>query len=253
MIYELYHYGKNDYYFKGYSVSAFPSHLHYSFEFVFVLSGTLKVTVDSHEYFLQKDEGMLIFPHQIHSLDSIQPHYLYCIFSPDLVKSYHSVYQYNIPASNKFKPSESATTALENLLPDSDILEKKACLYMLCSEFHKNAEYKERKNKETVLTQIFVFIEENLSGDCSLTNLARQTGYTYSYLSREFKKNTGISFNKYVNIHRINAACHMLRSITKPIIECAFECGYKSLRSFNMNFKAVTGITPSEYIRNHKK
>ena len=54
-------------------------------------------------------------------------------------------------------------------------------------------------------------------------------------------------FTAYANRHRISKACYLLRTTDKTILECACDCGYTSLRSFNRNFKEHVGLSPKEY------
>ena len=137
---------------------------------------------------------------------------------------------------------------LDNILPDASIIEKKGLLYLMCAQFDKTAVYKDKSEFcDVLLYKIFEFVEQNFAKNCSLAELSAETGYSYSYLSRSFKKTTGISFNSYVNQYRINNACYLLNNTDYSIIRCALESGYNSLRSFNRNFTASLGITPSEY------
>ena len=56
-----------------------------------------------------------------------------------------------------------------------------------------------------------------------------------------------MSYNSYVNVCRLNNAGYLLKNFDLSILECAIESGYKSLRSFNRNFKEYFGMTPIEY------
>ena len=103
------------------------------------------------------------------------------------------------------------------------------------------------EDNENVPAQIFEFVEKNYNDNCELLSLAENTGYSYSYLSRYFKNITGISFNTYKNRYRINKACYLMDNFNYSILHCALESGYKSIRSFNRNFKNTLGITPIEY------
>ncbi len=40
---------------------------------------------------------------------------------------------------------------------------------------------------------------------------------------------------------------YLLRNTDKSALECSCECGYTSLRSFNRNFKAIIGTSPTDY------
>jgi len=88
---------------------------------------------------------------------------------------------------------------------------------------------------------------KRLSGECSLYDLSKSTGYDYSYLSRYFKKTVGISFNTYVTQFRLSNACYLLENTDEPIVQCAFESGFSSLRIFNRSFQKELHTTPTQY------
>ena len=249
MFYQFQHFGISEYFCKEYGENFnFPTHLHQSFEFITVLSGKMQIQIDDTAYTLEKGESALIFPHQLHSITSKCSRHMLCIFSPELVRAYSSKFSNKKPDKNTAVIDKYLILALDKLLENSSTFQKKGILYSICAEFDKNTEYKKRLSyDENLLQNIFKFVEENFSGDCELSDLEKKTGYSYSYLSRCFKKTTGISFNTYVNRYRINNACYLLNNTSSSILECAFESGYKSIRSFNRNFLNVLGVTPREY------
>lgn len=249
MFYQYNHFGTAEYFRKEYGENfSFPVHLHNSFEVITVISGEMTVAVDDNVYTLNPGEAVLIFPNQLHSLQSSCCKHMLCIFSSDLVKAYFSRISKKVPIKNIMSIDDFLLRLLDNISPDSSVIEKKGTLYTLCAEFDKSAEYRDRsKLCDNILYKIFEFVEQNYAKDCSLMKLSDEAGYSYSYLSRCFKKSTGISFNSYVNQYRISNACYLLNNTDYPIIHCALESGYKSLRSFNRNFIASLGITPSEY------
>ena len=127
-------------------------------------------------------------------------------------------------------------------------LKKKGILYSLCAEFDETAEYKKRDSTDnSFLNKVLSFIENNYTSDCSLSHTAKQLGYSYSYISRNFQKSVGISFNSFVNQFRISRACYLLKNTDMSILECSIECGYSSVYSFMRNFKSICKTTPSEY------
>ena len=180
----------------------------------------MKITVDRNEFNLKKNEALLIFPNQIHDLQSEESEHLLCIFSPKLVQAFSSKLIDKIPVNNKFSPDMYLINALSKLTAQSKTSERKGVLYSLCSQFDKNAEYALRQaDKQDLLYKIFSFVESNYKKECSLTELATNTGYDYSYLSRYFKKIVGISFNSYVNHSRLSHACYLMENSNIPIIE----------------------------------
>ena len=72
-------------------------------------------------------------------------------------------------------------------------------------------------------------------------------GYDYSYISKQFKQKIGISFNKYVNLLRIQKCQKLIRETQMTFSEIMVKCGFSSLRSFDRSFKILTGQSPTEY------
>lgn len=249
MFYEYTHLGSPDYIKieKGENFN-FPPHLHNCFELIIVRSGQMEITIDNQIFTATKDQALLIFPNQIHSLSSSCSEHILCVFSPNLVKAFATKTTGKIPKKNIFYPDAYLINLLECLDVSSPNTEKKGLLYLLCGQFEKDATYRAKTaDHEKLLHQIFAFVEKEFCGDCSLKNLSEQTGYNYAYLSRFFKKIVGISFNTYVNHYRISNACYLLDNSDVSILQCALESGYDSIRSFNRNFKEHLGITPVQY------
>jgi AraC-like DNA-binding protein len=60
------------------------------------------------------------------------------------------------------------------------------------------------------------------------------------------------NFNAFLNNHRIEEAKAALADPAQaevPVITIAIDAGFQSLGPFNRAFKAMTGVTPSEYRR----
>lgn len=249
MFYQFNHLGSPDYLkIESGKNFSFPPHLHQCFECIVIRSGEMCVTVDGQYFDLSAGEAMLIFPNQIHALQSEKSEHTLCIFSPRLVQAFATKLADKVPMQNKFSPDAYLIEALCALSTASGTVEKKGVLYSLCGQFDKTATYRQRQSdKEKLLFRIFSFVEQNYKGECSLTELSKSVGYDYSYLSRYFRKTVGISFNAYVNHYRLSHACYLMENTDLPIIECAFESGYAALRSFNRNFKEQFGITPAQY------
>ena len=249
MLYQFEHFGISEYFCKEYGENfSFPLHLHNSFEFVTITDGSMVITIDDKEYVLEKGDSVFIFPNQLHSFQSRGSKHMLCIFSPELVKAYASMVAEKTPVSNTIAADTSLIDALDRLPDNSTLIEKKGLLYSLCAGFDKNTEYlNKEKCEDNLLYRIFEFVELNYINECSLSDLSHEMGYSYSYISRSFKKLTGVSFNSYVNHYRISKACYLLNNSDISVLECALESGYTSLRSFNRNFYMCLGLSPTEY------
>lgn len=77
--------------------------------------------------------------------------------------------------------------------------------------------------------------------------LEKELGKSYSYLSSLFSKVEGRTIEKYVILQRIERVKELLIYGDKTISEIAFELGYSSSQYLSNQFKAETGLTPTEF------
>jgi len=84
--------------------------------------------------------------------------------------------------------------------------------------------------------------------ELSLESLARNMGAPKHHITQVLNLKLNKGFNQFVNEHRVAYACRILdREDVSSMENLAYLCGFNSKVSFNRNFKAVTGLTPSQY------
>jgi AraC-like DNA-binding protein len=87
----------------------------------------------------------------------------------------------------------------------------------------------------------------------SIGALATKLGIPEYRLRRLINQRLGYrNFNVFLNNHRIEEAKAALADPTQaevPVITIAMDAGFQSLGPFNRAFKAITGVTPTEYRR----
>ena len=98
-----------------------------------------------------------------------------------------------------------------------------------------------------VAESISKYISENFSDDLSLYRLSKEFSMTPTYLSRFFKKSTGINLSEYINIVRITEAEKLLKNPDISITDVAFACGFNDSNYFSSVFKKAKGVTPKKF------
>ena len=94
------------------------------------------------------------------------------------------------------------------------------------------------------------YVQEHLTGDLSLRNVAHILGVSPEHLTRTFQRDFGISFHRYVLLLRIEEAKRLLWSCpTMAITDIAFAVGFNSLSHFSQTFGRLTEQTPSAFRR----
>ena len=83
----------------------FPAHLHSAVELIYLLEGSLEVTVQNQTKRIRKDEAALIFPDMVHSyLTRDACRGILCIFSPSYAREYYHLFRKQQPESPSSAP-----------------------------------------------------------------------------------------------------------------------------------------------------
>lgn len=84
-------------------------------------------------------------------------------------------------------------------------------------------------------------------GQLSINSIANTLHVSTSYLSRIFKKKTGMTCVEYITDKRIEKAKWLLINTDIKQHQIAQEIGYSNVYYFSIHFKKVTGETPGQY------
>lgn len=107
-------------------------------------------------------------------------------------------------------------------------------------------------NINSTVTSLLSYISDNLAEDLSLEKLASEVNISKHYLCSLFKKNTGITIHNYISSRRIAYAKKLLLQ-GDSITEISEKTGFNSLSNFTRTFRRITGISPSNYIKQELK
>lgn len=101
-----------------------------------------------------------------------------------------------------------------------------------------------------VICNVMKYLSRNLRDAHTLESVAQHFSVSVSYLSHNFRKTSGISVMKYLQMCRIAEAKRMLAGYKTSgctVGDVAEACGFTDFSNFCRTFKAVTGYTPSRY------
>lgn len=91
------------------------------------------------------------------------------------------------------------------------------------------------------------YLEQRYMGPLAIEELAQQTGYTPTYLTRKFRQRLGMSPSEYLLNLRIQNACLLLRDTRFSISAIACDVGFRDSQYFATRFHHVMGMTPSAF------
>lgn len=223
-----------------------PLHFHNTFEINYCISGEIDIYIDNKLYTLSAGNSVFIFPKQLHSYSSKHNSKIYVImFSTDMIGAFLKKYTGFIPENNLL----SDLSKFEKNFSTKNYFIQKGLLYEICGILELSTTFKKEtfSNDLKMLHSILMFIEENYQTTCSLKQAAKNTNYSYNYISKYFSQVMGMGYNEYLNRYRISKALYLLKSDNDlSISQISFECGFESICSFNRNFKKYTGLSPSQ-------
>lgn len=146
----------------------------------------------------------------------------------------YSVLSSDVPSEKKIR---TITAPLEYMLEE---------LYKECCE---------RSEHYTVLDaykRSLMYIREHYTEGISVADVARELGYSVSYFGYIFKRNMGISTNRYITDLQLSKAAELLVNSSYSISAISERVGFGDANYFSTAFKAKFGASPREY-RNLKK
>lgn len=95
--------------------------------------------------------------------------------------------------------------------------------------------------------QVADYIEANLASDISLPDLARLAKLSTHHFGQAFKRSTGLAPHRYLIERRVHRAKELLIGTNGTIAGIAMRVGFSSHSHLTLNFRKLTGATPSRF------
>lgn len=241
--------GFSDYFYcKQTDDPLFFPHIHSHIEFVFVMEGTLDVTISDVQYQLCKNQLAVIMPYEPHAYTG-QARLFVLACPPEYLSEYRQLLtdKVFVPPYVSYGPVHEAI--ISDIINDDfqDDLKKKAMLYYAVSKLLQDSSLQKAPSYDfDVYRKALVYISENYRENISLKSTAAHVGVTQSHLSRVLNSGDKPGFSEILNALRVHAAKRMLEEENKNISEAAMEAGFGSIRNFNRIFKAYFNCNPTD-------
>ena len=154
-------------------------------------------------------------------------------FFPDDYKKYRSLFAEILDCWNNKKAAFKHEAA--------------SLLNLIFAEFYKDNKKMYEYNSK--INSAIKYIEENyLKKDFSLQVAAEKSYISDTYFRKLFKQEFSISPKQYVIQHRIKYAASLIIAGYYTLQEISELCGYTDYKHFSVEFKKVTGVSPSKYV-----
>ena len=260
------------------TTTACRAHIHGAAEFLYVKEGSYTVTLDDTCYEMGVGDLILFCSGAIHYVvtgESEQNSYYVIKISPSFFMDFvrreaGAEYAMRFALNRKDRKclwrkgelEESEIKAVLDALVSefrekryaSDVAIKLKIVELLLAILRQDAPGESLANDQTarLIYEVMNCVQERFAEDMDEKELAKRYGMSYSYISRSFKRVTGMSFKNYLNRTRISKAEQMLFLKGCSVSEAAIACGYNSISYFIKVYRMVTGKTPYKALKSER-
>ncbi len=260
MLFHQFHNSKSnlDFNIRFYENDIWEYHFHKNLEIIYVIEGAVDCVVNDKKYLLEKGEFGLCLPYDFHSYTPREStKYWVIVFSQDFVRYFSKKIINKIGEGYSFRPKDEIENYVVTQLinnPNPSIFTLKSCLYAICEEYLNSVKLIDKNRSQAeVISKIVDFVALNHTKKITLSDIAKELGYDYNYMSRHFKNVFNTNFTDFINMYRLETAVKLLDETNVNITEIALESGFQSVRSFHSFFKKTMGLSPSEYRKASRK
>ncbi len=99
---------------------------------------------------------------------------------------------------------------------------------------------------DKIILTIKSYVRHNYN-TVTLEQMAKLVNMDLFYLSKFFKRKTGLNFSDYVTSCKMEKAAEFLKEVTYKTYEVSSLVGYENPKNFSRSFKKYFGKTPKEY------
>lgn len=121
----------------------------------------------------------------------------------------------------------------------------KTCTRMVWERKHNDAE-------GSVSARAHHYIESHVGENLTGQTIADALGISRAYLSSQFKEETGIGLNDFINQIKVEEVKRLLVTTDLTVADIAQQTAFSSQSYLNTVFKRFTGISPIQYRKSEK-
>lgn len=245
----------------------FPLHWHDRVELLLITQGSMEIQLG--------DERQVAAQGSLAIINVRQPHrgiagdkgveYQVLMFEP-------GTFQNNTPASQRFiapilqnqtvfchvSQNEEVLKTVRQILqlhedPYTNPLQIMGLTYYLLGLFSRHCLGTARvtAQEDAQFKPVLEYMNAHFTEKISTKTLSRAFGYDEAYFCRRFKRTTGITVMKYLQILRLEYAQQLLKKKDRNISDIAVLCGFSDIYYFTRCFSRHFGIAPNEFRKAH--
>ncbi len=243
-----------------------PQHFHKVFEIYYLEAGKVEYFIKDRVYSIEAGDILIIPPQTLHKTISPQNHNrkrILVYLDLEYLKDFDARDFLFLNTVSVFRPQnhDRIRTVFSDLWKEYQGEKNASLVKALLCEFlillKRRKEESPKANEQNAASRqvrdIITYINMSYNTDITLTKTANHFFLQSTYLSRLFKENTGLSFSDYLRKYRVKKAIECMADSQKNITEIAFSVGFNSTNHFCKTFKAIMGVSPLQYKKQHCK
>ncbi len=239
------------------------SHFHDKHELYYLVSGTSRYFINN-EIFLLRAGDMVFIPkgafHKTNIEQNKNAERIILVFDDEFAGGDFSGFIDDMKANKHIRFSEHELHRVDGIFNkiEKEYQKREANyidmqklylreLFIIISRYRQSNTPVKTDTSLKLIEDIMHYISQNPDADLSLDALSQKYSISSNYLSKQFKKISGLLLSEYINISRVYAAERLLKQGGSPITEVATSCGFNDSNYFAAVFKKYKGITPKKY------
>ena len=243
-----------------------PPHWHGSIEIVYVMEGRVSITCENRRHDIHENEFYVVNSGVVHSVLSGKNRALVLQVPPEFLQEYlsdvdaytfrvdmHPEKATEISRLERIRKIFSDLYIVYDLQPEGYLLRFNSLLlemmFMLVHSYSVRDEQRDIHNisrNQQHLSEILAYLNEHYREKIRLADLSARFGYNEDYLTRFFKKQTGMTITEYIYSYRVMMICRDLKDTDRRIEDIFLEHGGSNERVTMRVFREIYGCTPRE-------
>ncbi|MBR4910698.1 MAG: helix-turn-helix domain-containing protein [Clostridia bacterium] len=231
-------------------------HFHSQIEICFVTSGEIDALVNNHLQRLKAGELSVALGYDTHLYTPVGDSYFSVLIIPADISEDFAAFVNNKAITNPFVCQSALTGRITKCFDEirdhkNNALTVRGNVYMILGLIAENVVFEDRAayGESGLISDILMYIHNNFCDDISLASVSRHFGYNPSYISHLFKSCFNIGIARYITVLRLKKAVSLLKGQKHGAVFCAFDSGFRSLRTFYRAFQNEFGCSPKEYLK----
>lgn len=213
-----------------------PLHNHPTkYQIVLLFDGIMEIGTPTRSFVLRNGDILVVPPYKVHTEISVVPVKL-------LIIAVNKAAVYNDGAAILDRIDRIILLLLKRGIIEKQHLSclNKAAAHILCT-------YRPDDDCPEFIATARELLERSSHINYSVNDIGKRVARCDDHLSREFKKEVGLTPHRFQMVNRIRNSSHLLIYSNKSIESITGECGFYDSSHFAKLFRRELGLSPSAY------